>query len=188
MVTFEVAHRAAAATHHARAEAQLPCPARADTVGDSVIRYRCGGAITRVEPIGVCVPPDRSSAPMADSVDVGPAPAVASPGQPVGGGDVCRRRAPDRLPAWHAPDPPRARARRTRVRRIALAHRTPIRLATKWSTWCTSSVSRSRSSNTGDDPGHQCHSDLPQLCDTVLSDEVGDVVDTPGPRRAQEEW
>lgn len=39
MMKLEVAHRAAAAAYFARAEAQLPCSAHADAVGDCVIRY-----------------------------------------------------------------------------------------------------------------------------------------------------
>lgn len=39
MMKLEVAHRAAAAAYFARAEAQLPCAAHADAIGDSVIRY-----------------------------------------------------------------------------------------------------------------------------------------------------
>lgn len=39
MMKLEVAHRAAAAAYYARAEAQLPCSAHANAMGDSVIRY-----------------------------------------------------------------------------------------------------------------------------------------------------
>jgi two-component system response regulator DevR len=39
MMKLEVTHRAAAAAYFARAEAQLPCSAQADPVGDGVIRY-----------------------------------------------------------------------------------------------------------------------------------------------------
>ena len=39
MMKLEVTHRAAAAAHYARAEAQLPCSAHASAMGDSVIRY-----------------------------------------------------------------------------------------------------------------------------------------------------
>jgi DNA-binding NarL/FixJ family response regulator len=39
MMKLEVTHRAAAAAHYARAEAQLPCAAHARAIGDSVIRY-----------------------------------------------------------------------------------------------------------------------------------------------------
>jgi two-component system, NarL family, response regulator DevR len=39
MMKLEVTHRAAAAAHYARAEAQLPCSAHASATSDSVIRY-----------------------------------------------------------------------------------------------------------------------------------------------------